>query len=204
MLCPSCLVLSSHPSFPSPLPTSTPSQRTLASQQAPPTSYQTPPTNQATPSQRTLVARQAPPTSYQTPPTNQATPSQTSPTNQRCLFCNDRLVPLRARKVEQKLVSEGLLLEAATTDVTVATGSRGLQQLRTHCVFSEPGTDCPHDDHMFWEGWKKEGEEEGGDELMHRSPEATPTQSRAERAKPLSQTPPSSQKTRSKKRGMGF
>jgi hypothetical protein len=178
VLCPPCLMLSSHPSLCSPLPSSTPSQPTLTSKQ-------------------TL------PTSYQTPPTNKATPSQSPPTKQRCLFCNERLVPLRARKVEQKLVSEGLLLEAATTDVTMAKGSRGLQQLRTHCVFSEPGTDSPHDDHMFWEGWKEEGE----DELTSCSPEATPTQSQAERAedqKPLSQTPSSSQKTRSKKRGMGF
>ena len=103
-----------------------------------------------------------------------------------------------------------------TTDITVATGdatgitmatrSRGLQQLRTHCVFREPGTDSPHDDHMFWEGWR-EGDDDD-DEMTSRSPEATPTQSQeraVEDRKPLTQTPSSSQqKSRNRKRGMGF
>ena len=106
-------------------------------------------------------------------------------------------------------MSEGLIQETvATTDVTVATG-RGLEQLRTHCVFNEPGADSCHDDHMFWEGWAEEGV---GEKVSPPSPETTPPQSQQEESevdhKPLSQTTPSSssssQRSRSWNRGMGF
>ena len=81
------------------------------------------------------------------------------------------MAPLRSRKLEQKLVAEGLMEGVATNTasvmqshtvamaaeaITMAT-VKGLERLRACCDVRDPGVDGNHDDRVFWEGWKEGG-----------------------------------------------
>ena len=143
----------------------------------------------------------------QLPPT-QATLSasvEASPINQQCAFCGENLTPLRTVKLEQKLVSQGLL-EDSCTGSTIATKLSGLDKLKAHCEFSEPGDGSSHDDHTFWDGWREDSEEQmtsssrleatptkqqtsEATPTKHQTSEATPTKHRTSEATPtMSQT----------------
>ena len=123
------------------------------------------------------------------------------------------MAPLRSRKLEQKLVAEGVMEQNMTTNTammqshTVAMTAegipmatvKGVERLRACCDIRDPGVDGNHDDRVFWEGWREGGEEEeeGVEELI-----ATPTTRSLADVQAKPHTPSSHSRHRGK--GMGF
>lgn len=88
------------------------------------------------------------------------------------------MAPLQTRKLEQKLVAEGLMdstsgssAMAPEGEITMATVG-GVERLRASCDLTPPEANGNHDDHIFWEGWRDDEElsEDPGSVTMGTSP----------------------------------